>query len=162
GHAENPTGASRLGSGLGSGRYDFYRVSLDLYRAHPVGGIGADNFADDYLVRRHFDETPTYPHSIEMRTLEGTGTIGALLLAAALGERRVAGPARRLAPRTRAIALAGAAVAAVAVLLTLAGPWFAARQVDRAARTWTADPRAALDRLDQAASWNPLSSRPWL
>ena len=29
---------------VGSGRYDFWRVSLDAFLAHPIGGLGQDNF----------------------------------------------------------------------------------------------------------------------
>ena len=49
GYAANDTTGSRLTSGLGSSRYDFYRVALDEFAAHPLLGIGADNFAESYL-----------------------------------------------------------------------------------------------------------------
>jgi tetratricopeptide (TPR) repeat protein len=79
---------TRLASGLGSNRYDFYRVGLDEFLAHPVAGIGADNFQQQYLARGRSSETPHYPHSLELRTLAQTGLLGALLalvgLAAAL------------------------------------------------------------------------------
>ena len=42
---------NRLLSGLGSNRYDFYRVALDEFVAHPLVGIGADNFQQQYLAR---------------------------------------------------------------------------------------------------------------
>jgi tetratricopeptide (TPR) repeat protein len=87
GYAANSAG-SRLTSGLGSQRYDFYRVSLDEFAAHPVLGIGADNFQEAYLRERRSGETPHYPHSVEFRTLAQTGLLGAALaligLAAAL------------------------------------------------------------------------------
>ncbi|MHB8242195.1 MAG: O-antigen ligase family protein [Solirubrobacteraceae bacterium] len=76
---------SRLVSGLGSNRYDFYRVALDEFLAHPIVGIGADNFQVQYLLHGHSEETPHYPHSVELRTLTQTGLIGALLAAAGLG-----------------------------------------------------------------------------
>ena len=88
GYSADSTGGSRLVSGLGSARYDFYRVALDEFAAHPLGGIGADNFQQQYLAHRRSEETPHYPHSVELRTLAETGVIGALLalvgLAAAL------------------------------------------------------------------------------
>ncbi|HLB21781.1 MAG TPA: O-antigen ligase family protein [Solirubrobacteraceae bacterium] len=90
GYAANATG-SRLVGGLGSYRYDFYRVSLDEFAAHPLAGIGADNFAQPYLARRHSHETPHYPHSVELRTLAQTGLIGALLALAGLAAALVAG-----------------------------------------------------------------------
>ncbi len=75
---------SRLVSGLGSSRYDFYRVSLNEFAAHPVLGIGADNFQAQYLAHGRSEETPRYPHSIEMRTLVQTGLVGVLLALAGL------------------------------------------------------------------------------
>jgi tetratricopeptide (TPR) repeat protein len=75
---------SRLAAGLGSNRYDFYRVALDQFADHPVAGIGADNFYEQYLRQGRSDETPRYPHSVELRTLAETGLIGALLLFGAL------------------------------------------------------------------------------
>jgi tetratricopeptide (TPR) repeat protein len=87
GYAANSTGG-RLTSGLGSERYDFYRVALDEFASHPLVGIGADNFQQAYLLHRRSSETPHYPHSIEFRTLSQTGLVGVLIavvgLAAAL------------------------------------------------------------------------------
>ena len=73
GYAANSTGGNRLVSGLGSNRYDFYRVALNEFAAHPLGGIGADNFAQQYLAHGRSDETPHYPHSVELRTLVANG-----------------------------------------------------------------------------------------
>jgi len=72
--------SSRLGSGLGSNRYDFYRVALDNFADRPLVGKGGDNFERDYLVRGRSLETPRYPHSLELRTLSELGIVGALLL----------------------------------------------------------------------------------
>lgn len=99
GYAANSTPGNRLVSGLGSNRYDFYRVALDEFAAHPMLGIGADNYAQQYLRHGRSTETPHYPHSVELRTLVETGLVGVLLalagLAAALlaGARAVRGPA---------------------------------------------------------------------
>jgi hypothetical protein len=90
GYAANGSG-NRLISGLGSNRYDFYRVALDEFLAHPVVGIGADNFAEEYLVHGHSDETPHYPHSVELRTLADTGLVGMLLALVGLGAALLAG-----------------------------------------------------------------------
>jgi tetratricopeptide (TPR) repeat protein len=102
------SGGSRLLSGLGSNRYDFYRVSLDQFTAHPVLGIGADNFAQQYLAARHSDETPRYPHSVELRTLSQTGIVGVAIalvgLAAALTSAAIA--MRRSEPLARTVAAA--------------------------------------------------------
>jgi tetratricopeptide (TPR) repeat protein len=83
GYAANSSG-SRLTSGLGSNRYDFYRVALDEFLAHPLGGIGADNFQQQYLRHGRSHETPRYPHSVELRTLTETGIAGVLAAAAGL------------------------------------------------------------------------------
>ena len=71
--------SSHFTSFYGTNRYDFWRVSLDEFRAHPVGGVGADNFAVEYLRMRRSDEQPANPHSIEFKVLLQTGAIGALL-----------------------------------------------------------------------------------
>jgi tetratricopeptide (TPR) repeat protein len=85
GYAADSTSGSRLVSGLGSNRYDFYRVALNEFAAHPLGGIGADNFAQQYLRYGRSEETPHYPHSVELRTLAQTGVIGTLLALVGLG-----------------------------------------------------------------------------
>jgi hypothetical protein len=73
--------SSHFSSGLGNNRYDFWRVALDEFRDHPVGGVGVDNFAADYLAARRSSEEPLYPHSLELRVLAQTGIVGALLFA---------------------------------------------------------------------------------
>jgi tetratricopeptide (TPR) repeat protein len=85
GYAANRSGGSRLTGGLGSNRYDFYRVALDEFSAHPLVGIGVDNFQQQYLVHGRSGETPHYPHSVELRTLSQTGVIGLVLAVLGLG-----------------------------------------------------------------------------
>lgn len=112
GYAANSSG-ERLTSGLGSNRYDFYRVALDEFLAHPLVGIGADNFQQQYLRHGRSDETPHYPHSVELRTLSQTGLLGALAalvgLAAALfaGARALQNRSDPLGRTAAAAALAG-------------------------------------------------------
>jgi tetratricopeptide (TPR) repeat protein len=89
GYGANGSG-NRLLSGLGSSRYDFYRVALDEFVSHPVLGIGSDNFQQQYLVHGRTSTTPHYPHSLEMRTLSQTGLIGAALALAGLTAALVA------------------------------------------------------------------------
>jgi O-antigen ligase len=96
GYAANGTG-SRLTSGLGSNRYDFYRVGLNEFVAHPLLGIGVDNFQQQYLAHGRSEETPRYPHSVELRALVETGLVGALLAVVGLGAALLAG-ARALRP----------------------------------------------------------------
>jgi O-antigen ligase len=103
--------ASRLTTGLGSNRYDFYRVALATFSDHPLAGVGSDNYLQEYLVRGKSDETPKYPHSLELRTLSQTGLIGAALLLGAFGAALAgAGRAMRRRDDPLAAAVAGGAV----------------------------------------------------
>lgn len=73
-----------------------------------------------------------------------------------------AGPVDRH-PRLPAWSAAAALVAGglvCAAAFTL--PWLSERDLDRAAGSWRVDPSGAAKRIDQAASLNPLSSRPYL
>jgi tetratricopeptide (TPR) repeat protein len=90
GYGANRAGGSRLTGGLGSNRYDFYRVALDEFSAHPLAGIGVDNFQQQYLVHGRSGETPHYPHSVELRTLTETGVLGLALAVLGLGAALVA------------------------------------------------------------------------
>jgi O-antigen ligase len=114
GYAADSTTGSRLVGGLGSNRYDFYRVALDEFLAHPLVGIGADNFQQQYLVRGRSEETPRYPHSVELRTLAQTGLLGTLIALIGLGAALVAAAAavRDADPLARTVA--GAALAGFA------------------------------------------------
>ncbi|MBV9818560.1 MAG: O-antigen ligase family protein, partial [Solirubrobacterales bacterium] len=102
---------------VGSGRYDFWRVSLDAFAAHPILGLGQDNFADYYVRHRRTDEEPSWTHSLEMRLLAHTGIVGFALFAgfliAALG---AALAARRRGPSLRR-AIAGVALLPLVVWL---------------------------------------------
>jgi tetratricopeptide (TPR) repeat protein/predicted secreted protein len=111
GYAADSTTGSRLISGLGSNRYDFYRVALDEFLAHPLLGIGADNFQQQYLLHGRSEETPRYPHSVELRTLVQTGAIGALLALAGLGAALVAAASALRGPDRLARSVAAAALA---------------------------------------------------
>jgi tetratricopeptide (TPR) repeat protein len=119
GYSANSPG-DRLTSGLGSNRYDFYRVALDEFTAHPVLGIGVDNFQEQYLAHGRSEETPRYPHSFELRTLSQLGLVGALLaivgLVAALlaALRGVWGRGRRRSADPLARAVAAAALSGFA------------------------------------------------
>jgi hypothetical protein len=101
-------GSSHLAAGLGSNRYDFWRVSADLFVAHPLAGVGTDNFATFYARERRSGEEPRYPHSLELRVLSQTGLVGAALLLVALGLPL----ARAVRDRRRSDPLAQSAIAA--------------------------------------------------
>jgi hypothetical protein len=78
----NP-GGSHFGA-VGSGRYDFWRVSLNAFVAHPLGGLGQDNFGDYYIPRARTAEQPRWVHSLELQQLASTGAVGFALFAAFL------------------------------------------------------------------------------
>ncbi|MGH2944175.1 MAG: O-antigen ligase family protein, partial [Solirubrobacteraceae bacterium] len=78
-------GGSHLAS-FGSTRYDFWRVALEVWREHPVLGLGQDNFVDAYArLRRSAFEEPRWVHSLPLRLLAHTGAVGAALFLAFLG-----------------------------------------------------------------------------
>jgi tetratricopeptide (TPR) repeat protein len=111
GYAADSTTGNRLIGGLGSNRYDFYRVALDEFLHHPLVGIGADNFEQQYLLHGRSNETPHYPHSVELRTLTDTGRVGSLLLLSCLAAALVAA-ARALRSRDPLVTAAAAAALA--------------------------------------------------
>lgn len=83
-YGSEPQGASHFG-GLGSNRYDFWRVGLIEFRRHPVAGIGTDNFLVPYLQLRRSGEAPAYPHSLAIRLLSQGGVVGTVLFLTFLG-----------------------------------------------------------------------------
>jgi O-Antigen ligase len=126
GYKVRATGESRFTTGLGSNRYDFYRVALDGFKAHPLAGMGADNFGQYYLIGRRSDETPRYPHSVELRTLSQTGVVGALLLVAAIAAALVGavGAMRRGAGGLAGAAAGGATLVFLYWLVHGSFDWF--------------------------------------
>lgn len=212
-----PAGASHFG-GLGSNRYDFWRVALIEFRDHPVVGIGENNFLVPYLELRRSGEEPIYPHSLPLATLSQTGLIGTTLLTGFLAcavlvvkriprggrERELAGvlaagasvwllhglvdwlwempvlsvlgmallgaacslqppsagSRRRLVGhrRGRPLLVAAAATAAIAATISVALPWLAQRDVQRALTLLPNNRPAALATLDRAHGLNPLSN----
>lgn len=64
---------------LGSERADMWRVALHEFAAHPLTGIGQDNYAEAYLRQRRTNQEPRWVHSVELRMLTHTGIVGALL-----------------------------------------------------------------------------------
>ena len=107
-----PTGAASHFGGLGSARYDFWRVGLLEFEHHPVQGIGTDNFLIPYLQLGRSKEQGLYPHSLAVRLLSQNGLVGAAF-AAAFFAFALVGVAR--IPRGRDRELAGVLVVAAAV-----------------------------------------------
>lgn len=79
-HPEAVFGTSHF-TDVGTSRYDFWRVAVKAFLAHPVGGLGQDNFGDYYLIHRRTVEEPSWTHSLELRLLTHTGIVGFLLFA---------------------------------------------------------------------------------
>ena len=88
----------------GSGRTDIWKVGLRMYRANPILGVGAGNFANrnvDYLLEPgvvlrsdHIIDKPKDAHNVYLQAAAELGTIGLLLfltlMAAALRQLLVA------------------------------------------------------------------------
>ncbi len=102
-------GDSRLLSGSGN-RYDYWRVAVDAFDDHPLGGVGAGNYPRSWFQLRQSQENVRQPHSLWFQTAAETGLVGLLLMLAALGAvsvgvGRVAWRAR--SERERLLAVAG-------------------------------------------------------
>ena len=137
GYQATDPGASRFAA-VGSNRPDFWKVSWEAFAAHPVGGLGQDNWGDYYLRRRDSDEQPRWTHSLQLRLLAHTGLVGTLLFAVFLVAVCVAALRWRRKPPTRdpdgAAALAAApsaertALAAIGLLPLVV--WLAHGSID--------------------------------
>lgn len=100
GTTQKPTSRISHFAVAGTERYDIWRVALDALAAHPIGGLGQDNFIDYYYRRRHTSDEPRWTHSFELRLLAHTGLVGfglmavflAASLTAAIKNRRRPGP----------------------------------------------------------------------
>ncbi len=74
----------------------------------------------------------------------------------------MASSAHRRAAGRGIAALAGAIALGVAAAVSLGAPWLAERAVKQATGGWRNNPARAFDRLDLAATLNPVSDRPSL
>jgi O-antigen ligase len=101
---------------VGSGRYDFWRVGLDAFLAHPVGGLGQDNFVEYYVAHGRTSEQPAWTHSLEIRLLTHTGLVGFALFATFLAAAVAAAIRARRRPGLPG-ALAGMALLPLVVWL---------------------------------------------
>jgi O-antigen ligase len=63
-------------------RYDLWRVALREFSQHPVGGLGAGNYDDEYYQLRRTSQYVIVPHSLELQMAAelGVGGVIALLL----------------------------------------------------------------------------------
>lgn len=73
---------TRFTGDLGSNRYDYWRVSAQIFSDQPLTGSGAGNFIAPFLERRHARKSTLYSHSIWLETLAELGAPGFLALVA--------------------------------------------------------------------------------
>ena len=77
-----PVGTSRFSGTLSDNRYREWVVAWETFLDHPVAGIGSDNYAAEYLLKRQDALIePQYPHSTPLRLLSQLGVVGTLLFA---------------------------------------------------------------------------------
>jgi hypothetical protein len=109
---DSPTGP-RFGADISDERVDYWRVSLDLFRDAPLGGVGSGNFEQHYAAERRLISPSRYPHDIWLRFLGENGAVGLALflgfLLAALGAPLLAW--RRMDRSTRGVVAATTAMA---------------------------------------------------
>jgi Tfp pilus assembly protein PilF len=125
GSSSSSASQSRLLSGAGN-RYDYWRIAWQVWREHPVLGVGAGNYPRSYYQQRSTTEDIEQPHSLELQALSELGVVGALLLAGfiagvAWGVVRMRRAARR-SPLTRSL-MVGAVGVLVAWLVQTSVDW---------------------------------------
>lgn len=86
-------------AGLGTSRYDVWRIAVQQFLTHPLTGVGSDNYLVGYLRQRRTTEVSRYPESVELRALSETGVVGGVLFGGflALASLRAIRAARRAA-----------------------------------------------------------------
>lgn len=97
-------------AGAGTSRYDVWRIAVDEFLAHPLTGVGSDNYLVGYLRQRRTHEVSRYPESVELRSLSETGIVGGVLFLGFLGlafARAVRGARRSAAPGVALACLVG-------------------------------------------------------
>jgi hypothetical protein len=107
----------------GGFRYDLWRVAIDEFRSHPLGGLGAGNYDAEYYRLRHNPQSVVVPHSLELQMAAELGIGGLLALLTFCGAVLAAGFARRrtLASGDPMVRIAG---------LGLFSAWLVATSVD--------------------------------
>lgn len=106
-------GVSRLGS-IDTNRYEYWRVALEEFGAHPVIGGGSASFQVAWLRRRDIAERVTDAHSLYLQTAAELGLVGLALLAAVLiGTGLAARRVHREMPGAAEGLMAGLAVYAI-------------------------------------------------
>jgi hypothetical protein len=70
---------------VGGQRYDLWRIAVKEFDAHPVQGVGADNYSFGYYQDRRTNRNLDDPHSIVFALLSETGLVGLGLFLLFLG-----------------------------------------------------------------------------
>jgi hypothetical protein len=122
----DPTGetATRFTDSFASHRFEEWRTAWGQFLAHPLAGIGTDNFQAAYnLERTDGQHDPLYPHSFPLRLLSQLGIVGTglFLAVAGIAVALAFGRRRRLDP------VRGGAIGAA---LTVFGYWLVHGSVD--------------------------------
>ncbi len=78
-----PSSKSRL-TKISTNRGEYWRVAIDSFGAHPLGGVGAGSFGVEWRRERSSDDFAQDAHSLYLETLAELGLVGGLLLAAFL------------------------------------------------------------------------------
>ena len=112
----NAAQASHFAS-TGSEREDAWRVALDAFAAHPIGGLGQDNFSDYYTAHGRTGIELAWVHSWELRLLAHTGIVGFLAFIAFLVAAVIAALRRRAPKGSLRGAMAGIALLPLIVWL---------------------------------------------
>ncbi len=112
------TEGSRLSGSLASDRYQNWRVAVEAFEGSPVIGVGSDNYAAEYLLRRDDNRSqPIHPHSTPLRVVSQLGIVGAVLFLVLVIVALVLGIRRRATASPLVAAAAGAALSCFAFWL---------------------------------------------
>jgi tetratricopeptide (TPR) repeat protein len=114
--------SSRFSGSVSTYRYDYWRVAWAEFKDAPLVGAGADNFGRAYVLRGKSNQTPRFPHSTFLVSVEETGLIGFLLMFGSFAAALVAA-----LPALRRPSLASAAAGSGVVMFAY---WLAHSSVD--------------------------------
>ncbi|MEA2474544.1 MAG: hypothetical protein QOE06_2459 [Thermoleophilaceae bacterium] len=82
--SSDPDVRARLSDPSNNGRLEYWQVSLDAFRDHPLRGIGAGTFQHLWARERSIPVTVVDAHTLYGETLAELGGVGIVLLATAL------------------------------------------------------------------------------
>jgi hypothetical protein len=114
--------AAHLGSGRGSGRYQFWSTALDAFEAHPLHGIGAGGYEAYWHQHGSLAVPVRDAHSLFFESMAELGLVGLMLVLGFLGFAAVRG-FRRGPTRSRGGALGAALAILAAGILSAAIDW---------------------------------------